>query len=188
MANPLTQLGSRQKVRRIKVLTEKAEVALRFLETYGLKLSCLKAKELDYSRTYTLYFQTENSVEDDKESVEQILFLLDRFCVSGELYHELSLVYDDLPRSYLIKQKRSELNNLCHVQKVLGKFPGAQVSFSDTIKNHIRDFLVSHPNHPSNEPIKVKISGGGAKMSRTTNFIILSFAIMQTGRRIMSSK
>ena len=82
------------------MLTEKAEVALRFLETYGLKLSCLKAKELDYSRTYTLYIQTENSVEDDEESVQQILFLLDKFCVSDELYHELSLVDDDLPWSY----------------------------------------------------------------------------------------
>ena len=147
-------------------------------------MSSLKAKELDSSRTYSLDFPTENSVftEDDKENIEQILFLLDKYCVSDEFYHELALVYDDLPRSYLIKQKRSELNKLCHVQKVPGKFPGAQVPFSDTLEDHIRDFLEIHPNHNPNEPIQVKISGDGAKISRTTNFMISSFAIMQTGK------
>lgn len=38
------------------------------------------------------------------------------------------------------------------------------------------------------EPMKVKISGDGAKMSRTTNFMLLSFSLLQTGEKVMSSK
>jgi len=38
------------------------------------------------------------------------------------------------------------------------------------------------------EPMKVKISGDGAKMSRTTNFLLLSFSLLQTGEKVMSSK
>ena len=38
------------------------------------------------------------------------------------------------------------------------------------------------------EPIKVKISGDRAKMSRSTNFMILSLCLLQTGEKVMSSK
>ena len=161
---PLNCLGQRQKARRIKELREKADVALWFLETYGLKLSCLKVKEMESSGTYTLDFPSDN-VAEDKETIEQVLFLLDKFCASDELYHEFTLAYDDLPRSYLVKQKRSELNKLCHVEKVPGQFPGAQISFSETLKDHIRDFVKSHPDHNvTDDPIQVKISADGAKM------------------------
>ena len=161
---PLNCLGQRQKAQRIKELKEKADVALWFLETYGLKLSCLKVKEMESSGTYTLDFPSDN-VAEDKETIEQVLFLLDKFCASDELYHEFTLVYDDLPRSYLVKQKRSELNKLCHVEKVPGQFPGAQISFSETLKDHIRDFVKSHPDHNvTDDPIQVKISADGAKM------------------------
>lgn len=58
----------------------------------------------------------------------------------------------------------------------------------DTLQDHISDFLKSHPNHPPQKPIKVTISGDGAKMYRTTNVMILSFSLLQTGERVTSSK
>lgn len=39
-----------------------------------------------------------------------------------------------------------------------------------------------------NEPVKVKISGDGALISRNTNYVILSFSILQKGEEVMSSK
>ena len=152
-----------------------------------MKLSSLKVKEMESSDTYALDFPSDNAVKDE-ETIEQVLFLLDKFCASDELYHEFTLAYDDLPRSYLVKQKRSELNKLCHIEKVPGQFPGAQISFSETRKDHIREFLKSHPDHDvTDDPIKVKISADGVKMSKTTNFMILSFALLQTGKNVMSS-
>ena len=56
------------------------------------------------------------------------------------------------------------------------------------MKEHVEDFFRENPEYPSNEPIKVKISCDGAKMSRSTNFIILSFSLLQTGDLVMSSK
>ena len=97
--------------------------------------------------------------------------------MSDELYHELTILYNDLPRSYLIKQKRSDLNKISHIQKVPGNYPGAQISFVDTLQDHTGIFQISP-----------KPSKGGAKMSRTTNFMILSFLLLQTGERVMSSK
>lgn len=34
----------------------------------------------------------------------------------------------------------------------------------------------------------VKISGDGAKMSRITNFVVLSFALLSEGEKVMSTK
>ena len=108
--------------------------------------------------------------------------------MSDELYHELTILYNDLPRSYLINQKRSDLNKLCHIEKYPGIYPGAQITFVDTLQDHISDFLKSHPNHPPQKPIKVTISGDGTKMYRTTNVMILSFSLLQTGERVTYSK
>ena len=40
----------------------------------------------------------------------------------------------------------------------------------------------------SKEPIKVKISGDGARMTRNSSFILLSFSLLQGGEDIMSGK
>ena len=36
--------------------------------------------------------------------------------------------------------------------------------------------------------LQVKISGDGAKMTRLTNFILLSFSLLNEGEEVMSSK
>ena len=119
--------------------------------------------------------------DTDQENLETILYLLDKFCASDELYHELSLLSDCFPKSYLIKQKRNELNKLCHIERTPGEYPGAQISFSETLQDHIKQFLESNPNYKVDEPIKVKLRCDGAKMSRSANFMILSFSLLQTG-------
>ena len=35
---------------------------------------------------------------------------------------------------------------------------------------------------------KIKISGDGARMSRTTSFVVLSFLILAEGEKVMSEK
>ena len=35
---------------------------------------------------------------------------------------------------------------------------------------------------------KIKISGDGARMSRTTSFVVLSFSILSEGEKVMSVK
>lgn len=195
----IDQLGQRQKLRRINTLKEKSEIALWFLRSHGLELSFLKVVETGSGSSYTFKYSNncnENEQDNngnekndsDEENLETLLYLLDKFCAGDELYHELSIISDDLPRSYFIKQKRNSLNQLCHVERVPGQFPGAQLSFSETLKDHVKDFLASQPDHPGNQPIRVKISCDGAEMSRNTNFMLISFALLETEDLVMSSK
>ena len=126
--------------------------------------------------------------DTESSQIEQVLFLLDKFYVSDELYHEFAIAYDDMPRSYLIKQRRSDLNKMCHIERVPGTYPGAQCSFKELLQQHVKNYLEANPEHNPKEAIKVKISMDGARMSRTTNFLITSFALLQDKEGPMSSK
>jgi len=53
--------------------------------------------------------------------VEQGLFLLDKFCVGNEVYHELSMITKGLPKSYLVKQSRTAMNKLYHIERTCTK-------------------------------------------------------------------
>ena len=131
--------GERQRARSIKELKGRADVALWFLESHGVTLTGLKVKETDSGKTCTYEYAEENITQQDDENLEQLLFLLDKFCVSDELYHKLTILYKDLPRSYLIKQMRSDLTKLCHIEKAREKapgiYPGAQIYFWIHSKN-----------------------------------------------------
>jgi len=199
------EVGQKQKQRKLKVLKERAECAFWFAKSFGLDITCLKFKDAKSNETYSFDYHTSTTIsngdgenktaeatvelsDSENSQIEQILFLLDKFFISDEFYHELTVTYEDMPRSYLIKQKRSDLNKLTHIESVPGTYPGAQCHFEELLRQHVKDHLSMNPEHNPNDPIRVKVSMDGAKMSRTTNFLILSFSLLQNKKDAMSSK
>ena len=100
---------------------------------------------------------------------------------------ELSMITDDLPKSYLIKRSRLDMNNTYSIERTQGKYPGAKLDFTSTLINHVKDLLVKKPELEG-ETIQVKLSGDGARMSRTTNFMMFSLVLLQLEENVMSSK
>ncbi len=104
-------------------------MALWFASSFGLQLKSLTVEENDTGKVHDLKCHqhvpnlepttsTDQSGEtstfsslplEEKNMVEQILFLLDKFCVGDNFYHELSMIVNGLPRSYLVKQCRHDL-------------------------------------------------------------------------------
>lgn len=84
--------------------------------------------------------------EDNKARVESILYLLDKFGVGDELLHELSMTIDGLPKSYLIKQCRSELNKNCIITSTPGKAPGAQHHFKQLLTDQVKQMVCTYLN------------------------------------------
>ena len=96
-----------------------------FLSLFGLKVETLKVKN-DKDENYNLNIglstlgndeqqddikRFSNSSgydalwESEKETVEELLFLLDKFGVGDEFYHEMTMAkYGELPRSYLVQR------------------------------------------------------------------------------------
>ena len=136
-------------MRKLKVPKERAACALWFAKSFGLELVSLKLTQ-NYSFNYKPEISNMDAEEQaegnstvlsdiDNSEIEQVLFLLDKFYIREELNHEFTIGYDDMPRSYLIKQRRSDLNKLCHVENLPGSHPGAQWLLKELLGQHVRD-------------------------------------------------
>ncbi|KAK2550530.1 hypothetical protein P5673_028729 [Acropora cervicornis] len=99
-------------------------------------------------------------------------------------------VGEDLPRSYLIKQCKDDLNKMCHITRTPGAAAGAQLDFDAELESvlkkqiHLKKIDIDDPDLK----VKIKISGDGAKMSRLTSFITISFSVLNNDEDLMSSK
>ena len=100
----VTDLGKKQQSRKLKLLRNKAQCALWFLQSFGLELSNLKLKD-EKGNVHTIDYEPHNAhngdgdvCKKDRENIEKVLLLMDKFCVGDEVYHEFSITCDDLPR------------------------------------------------------------------------------------------
>lgn len=187
------ELGKKQQARKLSHLKSKAQCALWFCQSFGLELFHLRMQD-EEGVLHNINYQAPSSsggyanlTEGEKQRVEQVLYLLDKFCVGNEVYYELSMIVEGSPKSYLIKQSRMELNKTCHIERTPGHLLGAYINFKSTLSEHVRMLLDEKPEL-KNSTIQIKRSGDGARMSRTTNFMLMSFALLQQDEMVMSSK
>jgi len=118
------------------VLESYAEKALSFANTFGLnpvKLNCksesgksVSLKLGDSPATKESKYQNLDSEEKDR--LKQLVFILDKFCLSDSAYHELSMFFDDMPRKYTVIQCRDDLNSIFHIERLPGNMPGAMLN------------------------------------------------------------
>ena len=94
----LNQVGAKQVGRKLLHLQNKAQCALWFCKSYGLELISIEFQDqdggshtIDYCESITRGSYDKLS-QDEKNKIEQVLFLMDKFCVGDEVYHELSMI------------------------------------------------------------------------------------------------
>lgn len=142
----VSEVKERQQRRKIRELKTYVDKALWFAETFGLHLSSVEFKD-DTGMFHTMEYRTDNlgkksykELSDaEKEKVQQILFITDKFCISEAAYHEMTMTAGggELPRSYLVKQCKTDLNSLCHISRTPGEAEGAELDFESELKNTI---------------------------------------------------
>lgn len=122
----------------------RAGQALWFLESFGLSLDSIKVRDkdgkesnLEYDNSVSSKTSFHNLPEKDKDTIRALLYIMDTCCVGDAAYHELSMTLNDVPRSYFIKQCRSDLNQIFHIARTPGKHAGAQMSFKEELRAQI---------------------------------------------------
>jgi hypothetical protein len=70
-------------------------------------------------------------------------------------------------------QCQEDINSLYHFERIPGKIPGAYVNLESKLILYIK----YHVNSETDK-IKIKISGDGSKVSRISNFVVLSFSVI----------
>ena len=130
----ITEVGKRQQHRKLKELKTSVERNLWFAESFGLTLESTtftdkNATNYTFSHTTPSHGKMYKDLsEREKSRVEEILYIVDQFCIGEAAYHELTMAPAGagLPRSYLIKQCKESLN-------AVGKAEGAQLNFYETL-------------------------------------------------------
>lgn len=129
-------VGGRQKRRKLNDFSDAAKNALWFAESFGFKVQSLQIESKSGS-VMTLPLCTELSQpQEDQQGTEDTratLYLLDKFAVSDEFYHELSMSHKALPRSYKVKGLRTEMSKAVKVHRLEGSFYGAYRPFEDLL-------------------------------------------------------
>ncbi|XP_048576168.1 uncharacterized protein LOC116615454 [Nematostella vectensis] len=157
VGTPIPELKTEQsKNRKIKILKNKAEKALAFVELFGLELDFLQVTDSVNEKNYNLDLSTacqggskttgQNAQylslnKKDKATVESVLLLMDKFGVGDDFIQKVSSIVDGFPRGYIIKQCHSELNKQCNIRSTPGQVPGAQFYFKERLVEQMKSLM-----------------------------------------------
>ena len=153
------EVGKRQQERKLQTLATRVEQALWFSESFGLHLDSVKVVD-DSGKAHRLPLGSEKSLkgyaqlsDEEQQDIQQVQYLLDKFCIGEAAYHELTCCPGgELPRSYLVKQCKENLNKLFYIERTPGQANGASLNFHDELNTVIEKmvslkyFLKMHRN------------------------------------------
>ena len=122
--------------------------------------------------------------------INMLLFVKDKYDVSGRAYHELASICKQLPRHYKLQRRSSELNELWNIKPTPNNTCGVQQSLEDRL--HIRISQL-HKVAPKDEQfrteqkIRVKLSGDGTNIGKRLHVINFTFTLLDEGSKAYSS-
>ena len=93
--------------------------------------------------------QQESTKHTDMDKVYQVMYILDRFAVSDEAYHEIRMAskqsgYAVLPPLYVVKQTRKEMNSSMVIERLPGVYPGAFRPLLDLLRKEISHAVIKN--------------------------------------------
>ena len=146
----ITQVSDRQQRRKLSEIKSHTAKALWFAKTFGLDVQHVHFMD-DRGRHHTFTYEPKKKKgyhelsEEEKQKVQNVLFILDKFCIGDAAYHELTMLCENnsLPRSYLIKQCKDEMNKINHIVRTPGPAQGAQLDFITELKSVVQDMVSS---------------------------------------------
>jgi hypothetical protein len=156
-----------QKYRITPTLKSKIEKA----DSYGLGPTSVKLCNSDGEPASV---QLGDSVPSDEiERMKEILFILDKFKISDNAYHEIVMKTEISPNFILSSVLGKKTNNTFAINRTLGNIPRAYVSLRSELTDIIKNRTTNHE-----DKLQIKISGDGTKVTRISNFIVISFSIL----------
>lgn len=105
-----------------------------------------------------------------------MLFVKERFNVSNQTYHEMSMI-TDMPSSYSLSKAAKQLDAQYIVRHTPGKIEGVQQSITERLRLRIHHMLQLNPSYP-NRHVRVKITGDGTTISRSIHLVVIAFSLI----------
>ena len=119
------------------------------------------------------------------DSVHSVLYIKDKFSVSNEAFHELSMV-SNLPSSSQIKSLTHKLNDAFNIRSTPNGVVGVQQSLRERVivrLTHLIDKALEQES-PESVPsrIRIKLTGDGTQIARGLSVVNVSFTVLEEGQ------
>ena len=190
---------SERHLRRLKDSRASSALAsLSWLEHEGIKPLVVEVFNVNKGKKEKIELGTVESVLDvEKESVgeEQLelismmVYVKDRYNVSGSAYHEMAKICKEMPRHYKLQQRISELNTLWKINPTPNGVCGVQQSLKDRLLVRLGHLIESTPDSASfkkDKKIRVKLSGDGTSIGKRLHVINFTFTLLDEGAKAYS--
>ena len=140
IGRPLAELAPRQARRKRAEFKSKAAAALWFAKSFGIEIKSLEAVDDNNEKVVFRYDDKEDDDDravqvnpsaavatsdqyekrkrrflslpaEEQDKIWQLLYLVNRFRISDEFIHEQSMIFKEMPRSYLVTTAEDMLDN-----------------------------------------------------------------------------
>ena len=127
--------------------------------------------------------------QDDLDMLHMMLYIKDKFNVSGEAYHRMARLCKAMPRHYKLKQRIAELNRQWNFTSTPNGTCGLQQSLEEHLRVRIQHLhKTASPDAPfcTNKMLRVKLSGDGTNIGKHLHVINVTFSLLDEGARAYS--
>ena len=157
---------------------EDIKTALSFTENEDFKPLNVELINTNTQETIQVTCGTHQETESSSETgiTKKMLFVKERFNISNQAYHEMSMI-TDLPSSYSLSKAAKQLNTQCILRCTPGKVDGVQQSITERLRLRLCHMLQLNPSYP-NRHIRVKITGDGTTISRSVHLVVIAFSLI----------
>lgn len=115
----------------------------------------------------------------ERSVVQKNLYIKERYKISNETYHELSMANPSLPSSSSIIREAKKLDKKSSVQPTPGRHLGVQQSVEKRLHKVITHLVKIDSSFTENSIVQVKITGDGTRVSRSMHCVVIAFTIIR---------
>lgn len=165
----------RQQRRLKKQRTLTCEASLAWLEDEVHRAVKVEVKNLKSGEVETISLdssvtgQVEEVTQHDLDVINMILYIKDRYGISGQAYHQMAQVCRTMPRHYKLKDRVRELNHLWDIRPTPNGTCGVQQTLKDRLLRRFEHHLsISAEDTPfrQSKVLRVKLSGDGTNIGK----------------------
>ena len=141
---------------------------------------------LDLSEGCDIDMNVDNTVLDknDLDELNLMLYVKEKFGVSNQAYHEMSIACKSLPRSWKLKDRVKEMNNKWNI-RLTPSGNGVQQSISDRLLVELKALIVKSIPVPTT--LKVKLTGDGTFIGKHIHVVNIAFTLLNEGDHAMAA-
>ena len=179
------EYSGRHKKRKIQVLKERAVNLLNDDQFEVCKLE-VRNKDDGSSRTIEVCVQdTDKENASCQAAKQQVLYTKEHYGISDQAYHELSMVDELLPRSWMIIHERNEMNKQWEISCTPDEFNvGVQQSFKKKLTDRVRVLEQKAPPNATfrqTSIVRVKLTGDGTYIGPRQHIVTFGFTVLDEG-------